>query len=325
MINFGILGPGRIANRFAEAFSVVPEARVLSVASRDNHRAKEFAKQHNVQHVYSSYDELIADPDVDIIYVATPHAFHCEQTLHCLKGGKAVVCEKPLGINARQVRQMIDQARASSEFFMEGMWSRFFPAIQHVVEQLAKGVIGEVTWVKSDFGFTAPVNHGSRVYDLKLGGGAHLDVGVYPQFLALLLLGRPQSIASTSELAPTGADATTKAIFTYDRSTAEVYSSIVNDTPKVAEITGTAGKIELAGPWYKTSEVKTTLTSGTVIQNSFPILSTGFEYEIREIVNCLTAGKTESDRMPHRFSLMMAEVSDEVRRQGGVVYGADLT
>ena len=322
-INFGILGPGRIAHRFAEAFSVVPEATVAAVASRDKDRATSFARQHHVPQVYSSYEALIADPGVDVIYIATPHAFHCDHTLACLKGGKAVIWEKPLAINARQVSKMIEQASASRVFFMEGMWSRFFPAIHHVVDEVAKGTIGTVTRVKADFGFSAPVDYNNRVYALGLGGGAHLDVGVYPQFLALLLLGKPLSIVSKSELASTGADTTTTATFRYEQATAEIYSSTTNDTPKVAEITGTSGTIEMISPWYKTSETITKLNSGKVTRNEFPIQSTGFEYEIREIVNCLSQGQVESKLMPHSFSLMMAEVSDEIKRQGKIAYPAD--
>lgn len=322
-VNFGILGPGRIAHRFAEAFAVVPEARVVAVASKNSDRAAEFARQHGVPRAFASYESLITDPGVDIIYIATPHAFHSEHVLQCLKGGKAVICEKPLAINARQVGAMIDQARKSNVFFIEGMWSRFFPAIQAVIDTITKGTIGQVTHVKSDFGFHGPVDHNSRLYAMHLGGGAHLDVGVYPQFLALLLLGRPKSILSRSELASTGADTTTQATFRYDHATAEIYSSVTNDTPKVAEIKGTLGTIEMATPWYKTSETVTRLGSGTVMRNYFPILSTGFEYEIREVVNCLREGKLQSERMPHAFSLMMAEVSDEIKRQGKIAYPAD--
>lgn len=322
-INFGILGPGRIAHRFAEAFSVVPEACVVAVASRDLNRATAFANQYRVPRIYSSYESLVADPDVDVIYVATPHAFHCEQTIQCLKAGKAVVCEKPLAINARQVKQMITQAQASNVFFMEGMWSRFFPAIQHIIDEIGKGVIGEITHVKADFGFAGPVDLTGRLYTKKLGGGAHLDVGVYPQFLALLLLGRPHSISSKSELATTGVDTTTQATFHYDRATADIYSSVTNDTPKVAEIRGTLGAIQMSSPWYKTSETVTRLNSGAVTRNSFPISSTGFEYEIREVVSCINMGRIESDRMPLAFSLMMAEVSDEIKKQGNFTHPAD--
>lgn len=322
-VNFGILGPGRIAHRFVEAFAVVPEAKVAAVGSRDKDRAAEFAMRHRIPRVYSSYASLITDPEVDVIYIATPHAFHCEQALQCLKAGKAVICEKPLAINARQVRQMIDQAHASNVFFMEGMWSRFFPAIHHVVDEVAKGRIGALTSVKADFGFNSTVDHNGRLYAKRLGGGTHLDVGVYPQFLALLLLGKPNSIVSRSELASTGVDTTTQATFHYTRAKAEVYSSITNDTPKVAEITGTLGTIEMASPWYKTNETITKFNTGTVIRNSFPIQSTGFEYEIREVASCLAQGKVESEWMPHAFSLMMAEVSDEIKRKGNIVYPAD--
>lgn len=321
---FGILGPGKIANRFADAFQYVPQAKVHAIASRSNQKAKKFASRHRVEKYYASYDDLVKDPAVDIIYIATPHPFHHEQTLLCMRNGKAVLCEKPLAINARQVKEMIDTASKSKTFLMEGMWSRFFPAIHKTLELIRSGSIGEIKFLEADFGFPAPLNFESRVYNLALGGGAQLDVGVYPLFLALLILGKPHEIKAFSHLASTGADAMTSARLNYQNgSTAQILSSIVDDSPKDAHIRGTKGSVHIHSPWYKSQHVSLQLNTGEKTEFPFPHSGNGFEFQLEEVVRCLDAKKLQSDLMPHELSLLMAEVSDEIRRQGGVKYSVD--
>lgn len=321
IINFGILGPGKIANRFASAFQYVPEAKVYAIASRDVQKAKEFSSTYGAEKYYSSYEDLLKDPLVDVIYIATPHPFHHEQTLLCLKHGKPVVCEKPLAINHRQASEMIATSQRTKTFLMEAMWSRFFPTTHKMLELVQSGAIGEVKFMHADFGFAAPVNLDNRVYNLALGGGAQLDVGVYPMFLALLTLGKPDEIKSFSQLASTGADTTTSAMFKYPNGTmAAILSSIVTDSPKEAHIMGTLGRITLQAPWHKSEKISLRLNSGEVEEFSYPHSGNGFEFQIREVVRCLKENKIESDLMPHSLSLMMAEVSDEIRRQGGIKY-----
>ena len=323
--NFGIIGPGKIAHRFAEAFREVPGTNVYGVASRDNQKAKAFATRHGAERIYSSYNELIKDPAIDIVYIATPHSFHCEQTLLCLQGGKAVLCEKPLAINARQVTGMIEAAQRSRVFLLEGMWSRFFPAMEEVLHLLRQGTIGDVKTVKADFGFTAPRDFSSRIYDIRLGGGAQLDVGVYPLFLALLVLGKPLEIRSSSQLAATGADTSTDSTLIYEHgATAHIQSSIIDNSPLVATIEGTKGTITIESPWYKSQQISYQLTNGKKVTLPFRRSGNGFEYQLHEVVKCLSEGKIESERMPHAFSLMMAEVSDEIRRQGKIRYPEDV-
>ncbi len=324
-INFGILGPGKIAHRFAAAFEYVPEAKVYAVASRDAEKGKDFAQTYGVGKCYSSYEELVADPQVDVIYISTPHPFHYSQTLLCLKHGKPVLCEKPMAINFRQASAMIDLARQQKVFFMEGMWSRFFPATHKALELIQSGAIGEVKYLTADFGFAAPVNLENRVYKMSLGGGAQLDVGVYPMFLALLVLGKPKEIKSFSELASTGADTTTSALMGYENGAiAHILSSIVTDSPKDAIIMGTLGRVTLHAPWHKSQQVSLRMNSGEATDHSFPHSGNGFEFQVEEVVKCLKENKLESNLMPHHFSLLMAEVSDEIRRQGGIRYAEDM-
>jgi predicted dehydrogenase len=325
MMKFGILGPGKIAHRFADAFQYVPEAKIYAIASRDATKAKEFAAKYKVERAYSSYDELIADPNVDVIYVATPHPFHHSQTIMCLKNGRPVLCEKPLAVNLKQAKEMVDAARESKTFLMEAMWSRFFPTTETALKLIKSGVIGETKYLTADFGFAGPVNLEGRLYNMKLAGGAQLDVGVYPLFLAMLILGKPDSVKAFSQLATTGADTTTSALFSYKTGAiAHIFSSIVTDSVKDAHIMGTLGRITIETPWHKSQKVSVRLNSGDVSDYKFPHSGNGFEFQLREVVQCLNEKKTESDRMPHSLSLLMAEVSDEIRKQGGVTYPEDL-
>jgi predicted dehydrogenase len=323
-LNFGIIGPGKIAHRFASAFQDASGGKIYAVASRDQIKANEFASTYQAEKIYSSYEELAKDPKVDVVYIATPHPFHYEQTLLCLRHGKPVVCEKPLALNYRQATEMIATARKENVFLMEAMWSRFFPATKKMLELIQSGIIGEIKYVHADFGFASPVHFENRVYNMALGGGAQLDVGVYPLFLALLILGKPDEVKSFSQLAPTGADVTTSALLSYKNgSLANVLSSIVTDSPKDGFIMGTLGKIIMHSPWHKSQKVSVRLNSGEVIEYPFPFPGNGFQFQIEEVVSCLHANKKESDLMPHSLSLLMAQTSDEIRRQGGVKYDVD--
>ncbi|MBY0434711.1 MAG: Gfo/Idh/MocA family oxidoreductase [Cyclobacteriaceae bacterium] len=319
--NFGVLGLGKIAKRFTDAFQYVPRARVHAVASRDGNKAREFAEAHHISTYYASYEELVSDPAIDIIYIATPHPFHHEQTLLCLHHKKAVLCEKPFAMNTRQVQEMISLGRRSNVFLMEGMWSRFFPSTHKALELVRSGAIGELQYLHADFGFVAPVNLDGRVYNPALGGGAQLDVGVYPMFLALLFLGKPDEIKAICQKTNTGADATTSALLRYSNGAiAHIMSSIVTDTPKEAHLMGTTGVITIHTPWHKSQQVTWRSNAGEKKEFSFPHSGNGFEFEIEEIVRCLDAGKTESELMPHSLSLMMAEVADEILQQGDIRY-----
>jgi len=322
--NVGILGPGKIANRLASSFQYVPQAKVYAVASRDISKAKEFAATYNVEKAYSSYQEMLNDPAVDLVYIATPHPFHHEQTLLCLNHGKAVLCEKPLSLNLRQAKEMIDLARMKKIFLMEGMWSRFFSATHKTLDIIKSGVIGEIQSLHADFGFPGLPSPDGRLYNLKLGGGAQLDVGVYPMFLALLILGKPDEIKAFSRLASTGADTTTQAMFKYKSGAiAHILSSIVSDSPKDAHIMGISGRIVIHAPWHKSKMVTLQLNSGETTEYVFPHSDNGFEFQLQHVVKCLEEKKTESELMPFNLSLLMAETADEIRTQIGVKYEVD--
>jgi predicted dehydrogenase len=324
VVRWGIIGPGKIAARLADSFSLVRNARVTAVASRDVGRAEAFAVKYSIPSVYGSYHQLANDPEVDIVYVATPHSFHHEQSLLAVRHGKAVLCEKPMTLNFRQTSELVKEARGRSVFLMEAMWSRFFPALIKAEELIRHGSIGALKFMSSDFGFAAPYNPEGRVFNPDMGGGSWLDVGVYPLFLTLWLMGKPDRLSSFARLSPTGADETVSALFNYtDGRIAHLLSSVVADSPKEAIILGTEGRITLHSAWHKSDRVTLRLNSGTEEVFSFPHEGNGFEYQVRHVTECLQKGLTESPLMTHGLSLAMAEVSDEVRRQCGIRYPAD--
>ena len=203
---WGIIGLGKIANKFAADLQYSETAQLYGVASQDLNKAKKFSTKYNAQKYYGSYQALANAPEIDIIYVATPHVFHFENTMMCLKQNKAVLCEKPMGMNAKEVRLMIEEASTRNLFLMEGLWTRFIPATEKLIELLAQNVIGQVTSLQADFGFKGDSNPENRIFNKNLGGGSLLDIGIYPIYLSLLVLGIPTDITATAQLTETGVD-----------------------------------------------------------------------------------------------------------------------
>jgi predicted dehydrogenase len=296
-------------------------ARLKAVASRNIARAASFAATHGADQTYDSYEQLAADPAIDVVYIATPHSFHAENSLLCLQNGKAVLCEKPMALNATQVGEMIAASRRHNAFLMEAMWTRFLPLMQQITDMIAAGKIGQIKYIRADFGFLSPFQPDSRLYDLRLGGGSLLDIGIYPLFLCLQLLGRPDKIRAAGHLAPTGSDETCHALLTYnDGRSAVISSTLACQTSLTAEIAGTNGSIRIPTPWYKNDRL-TSYRNGQpeeIIQLE-PMVN-GFEYQIREVTSCLEAGRIESTSLSHAFSLTMSQTMDEIRRQIGVRY-----
>ncbi len=322
--NWGIIGPGKIATKFAAALRLAGNTSLKAVASRDITRARTFADTHGAEHVFGSYEQLAADPAVDAVYIATPHGFHAEHTRICLQQGKAVLCEKPMALNATEVTAMIDASWRHNAFLMEAMWTRFLPITQYITEMISTGKIGELKYVRADFGFLAPFQPASRLYDLRLGGGSLLDIGIYPLFLCLHLLGKPDEIRAAGHLAPTGSDETCHALLNYnDGRSAVISSTLACQTALTAEIAGTAGAIRIPTPWYKNDRLCWNPAGQPEETIRFEPMVNGFEYQIREVTRCLEAGLIESPSMSHNFSLTMSQTMDEIRRQIGVRYAGE--
>lgn len=321
---WGIIGPGKIAQKFAAAIPLAGNAVLQAVASRDAKRSEDFAQKHGAAKWHADYEQLVNAPDIDAIYIATPHAFHTEQALLCLNHGKPVLCEKPMALNRKQVQRMVDASRENNVFLMEAMWSRFLPHMEKLLELLQEGKIGEVKYVRGDFGFYSPFNPESRLFNMALGGGSLLDIGVYPLFLCLAVLGKPDSITATGKLAESGADETCLVVLQYNNgATATAFSTVGAFTSLTAEIGGTEGTITIPNAWYKTNTFTLHRMGEDKQTFAFDPLTNGFEYQIREVMRCLEQGLIESPAMSHDFSLLLSGTMDEVREKIGVRYGVD--
>ncbi len=320
-VKWGIIGPGRIAAKFATDLALIPDARLTAVASRDLDRARAFAVTFGADQTFDHVDDLLDNGEVDIVYVATPHTSHLANTVKCLTAGVAVLCEKPAGMNRDEVKQMVDLSQARGTFFMEALWTRFLPSMQKVLEIVASGEMGEVENVEAEFCFSAPVDAASRLYDLSLGGGSILDIGIYPVFLSYLLLGMPREIKASGQLHATGADQTCSIEFRYDRRrSAALHSSIIYASDMPARITMTRGYILMQPRWHE-SPALTILQAGHDVHHiACPPLGKGYTHEVLECHRCLRQGLTESPRWSHADSLNLISLLDQIRRQVGVTY-----
>jgi len=320
-VKWGILGTGKIAKRFMQAAFYVPDAQVVAVGSREQHTADQFGAQYGIPKRYGSYDALLHDPEVEIVYVATPHTLHAENTLAALQAGKHVLCEKPFTINAQQAEQVIRAARASGKFVMEGMWTRCFPVVREIVRRIQAGELGEVRYLQADFGFRPEFNPASRLFAPELGGGALLDVGVYPIALAFLVLGAPKQVVSHATLGATGVDELCSMLFLYDNGAQAVLSaSLQVEMPKQANICGTLARIQLPAPWWKPSEAYLVRNDGATEHLLYPYEGDGLQFEIRHVHDCLRQGLTESQWMPLDETLAIMHTLDALRAQWGVRY-----
>ena len=315
---WGILGAGGIASRFATDLKRLPDAGLVAVGSRSREKAAQFAGQYGFERSYGSYAEMIADPEVDVVYVATPHPFHKEHTLLCLAGGRAVLCEKPMAVNAGEVREMVKDARRRGLFLMEAMWSRFNPVLAHVRQWLAEGRIGDVRVLTADFGFRTGWNPAGRLLNKTLAGGALLDVGVYTVALASMVFGgAPVQIQAAAHIGTTNVDEQTAMLFRYaGGGLALLTCAIRTATPQGARLDGTEGTIEIPTFW-RASTARLVRPGQDLVEASG---ETGYHYEAAEVMDCLRTGRSESATMPLDESIAISETMDEVRAQIGLRY-----
>lgn len=321
MSKWGILGTGKIARRFMQAMSYVPDAEVVAVGSRSLETAKQFGRQFGIPNCYGSYEDVLHDPAVEVVYIATPHNLHAENTLATLQAGKHVLCEKPFAVNAKQAEQVIQLARQTNRFVMEGMWTRCFPVMQEVVRRVRDGQIGTVRYLQADFGFQPPFNPESRLFSPHLAGGALLDVGIYPIAFAFQFLGEPSQVVSTVTCGQTGVDELEGILLRYDSGAIAVLSaSIQVNTPRQAFLCGTKGMVHFPAPWWKPSEAFWVRPDGTQEHLLYPYEGDGLQFEIRHVQACLQQGKHESPLMPLEESLRILRLMDRLRAEWGVRY-----
>ena len=314
-IKWGILGPGKIAKKFSLGLKHVKDAELYAVGSRSLARASEFTIEAGAKKYYGSYEELVKDEEVDVIYIATPHVFHYEHTLLCLKNKKAVLCEKPFAMNTSQVEEMIATATREKVFLMEAMWTQFLPHFQFVMDLLRSEKYGKVTNLKADFGFSAPYNVEGRLFKNALGGGSLLDIGIYPVFLALSSLGKPQKITAKATIGKTRIDEDCDVVFHYPNNVlAELGSSIVKETPTAAIILLERARIIISSRFHEPASV-TIVTDQGEETKSFEVASNGYNFEAEHVQEMLRKGETESDQMTFAKSLELIGLLDEIRTE----------
>lgn len=313
-IRWGILSTGGIAHKMADAVRQVEGAELLAVGSRTQGSADAFGAKYGIPRRYPTYEALAADPDLDVIYVATPHPWHMSNSILALEHGKAVICEKPLTMNAAEARAMIDAARANQRFLMEAMWTRFMPSVTKVRELIAEGVIGEPRLVKIDLGFRAEYDFTSRLFAPELGGGALLDVGIYPVSFVSMILGTPARVHAVANMAPTGVDETFSAVMHFGGGAmATVTGSLRLATPLEADICGTEGRIRLHRKFYGGDSLSVIRGDDPPETITVATAANGFVYEVEEVNRCLRAGWLESPIMPLAESLAIMGTLDSIK------------
>ncbi len=323
-IRWGVLGAGGIAATVAADIAATDGNVLQAVGARDADRAAAFAARHGVRHSYGSYAELVADPDVDVVYIATTHAQHHEHALLALRAGKPVLVEKAFALNAAQAEDIAAEARARRLFCMEAMWLRINPLIRQAVELARGGRIGELIGIRADLSRRFEYDPTHRLFDLDAGGGALLDLGVYPATAAFLFLGAPDVVQTTGSLAPTGSDLTVAMQWGYaDGRVAQIYCSAAGGSPFAALITGTVGWISIEPRIHRPRVLVVHDPDGDVTIEAPPIAGNGYRAEVEEVARCLRAGETESPLVPLDDTVAILRVLDEARRQLGVRYPVD--
>jgi len=320
-IHWGIIGTGSIAHKFATGLRALPEAKLVAVGSRSLEHAHQFGEEFKVPHKYASYDELAQDSEVDVIYIATPHPYHKDNTLLCLNNGKAVLCEKPLAINSAQVADMVSCARTNNIFLMEAMWTHCFPAMTKVRELIHERAIGEVRLLEAKFCFRTGWYPEGRLLNPTFGGGALLDVGVYNIALAYIIFGKsPSRISSMAHLGDTGVDEQSSMILGYDNGAmANLTCAVRTNTPQDAAIYGTDGWIEIPSPYWQPDYI-VLHTNDREEMMTFERVGNGYSFEAIEVMRCLRAGFLESRIVPLDMSIAVMSTMDEIRAQWGLKY-----
>lgn len=322
---WGIVGPGSIAEEFVKDLAFVKNGKhsVKSILSDNAEHAKIFAEKFNVANIFTDMQTFLQSK-VDAVYIATPHTLHYEQALACLEFKIPVLCEKPITINQKQLLHLTDTAVTYNTFFMEGMWIRFLPSIKKVLELIRQHKIGDITSVKASISYRAPKVRESRYFNPDLGGGSLLDLGMYPAFLATLLLGKPSAVKAVAAVSDRGVDEACSILLDYpDKQYAMLESSLITKSDLIAEIVGQKGKIKILSPWNETPEaIQLDVYDDYKVEYPCRWEGRGFQFEVDEMIQCLNSGTIESTLMPHELSMQVMEIMDEVREQVNVKYAA---
>lgn len=317
--NWAILGCGHIAEKFALELQELPQASLYAAASRDLSNAQNFATQFGFKKAFGSYEDMVKDPNVDVVYIATPHTFHLEHTLLCLNHKKAVLCEKAFAINSKEVQQMISSSKENNTFLMEAFWVVFTPKFKKVFELIETQNLGKLNFVESVFHFLADYNPQSRIYNIDLGGGSLLDIGIYPVFTALMFLGMPKNIKTTVHFSPTGSEESIAMLLEYNEGATAVLSSSFKSHEKI----DTALCFEKGIIKYNRNQdepiilIKDGLKKEVTFEKC---KNSGYKYEALHVMDCLNKNLIESPILTNQVSLNLMGILDAVRIKAGIVY-----
>ena len=308
-IRWGIVGTGGIARKFIQDLAHANQASLHAVASRSLATAQQTAQEFGIPTAYGSYSELFADPQIDIVYMATPNHRHCADTLEALEAGKHVLCEKPFALDPEQARAMVAKAQSKNLFLMEALWTRFVPSIQALITLLQDGAIGDPRLLRADFGFQARFNAHSRLFDPALGGGSVYDIGIYPLFLAQLLFGNPESLHAQATFAPTGVDTTTTMILGHaEGRQSQLTSSFELDLETEAHVYGTQGKLVLHRRFHMPTALTLHNDTGVHPIELPPTPGTGYQYQANAAMDCFRRGLIECPEWNHQQTLQLVEL-----------------
>lgn len=323
-IRWAIMGTGTIAKSFAKGLSFLDDAELYAVASRSMETAVSFGQDYSAKKYYGKYEDMVKDAEVDVVYIATPNSSHKDNILLCLNNGKAVLCEKPFTLNAKETEEVIRLAREKNLFLMEGMWTRFFPIMHKVREWIDEGKIGPIRMVTADFGFRREGDPEERKIGLHRAGGALMDVGIYPISFASWVLGRSVvDIKGVASLYETGVDELSAMTFKYDGGQMAVLSCSINTpTLKEARIIGNKGVI-IIPDFARATSATLSVIGHEPITVTFPLEGNGYNYEAAAVMACLREGKVESDAIPLDETLSIIKSMDELRCQWGMVFPSE--
>ncbi len=319
-IRWGIIGLGKIADKFATDLLTIEDCELYAVASRTQNKADDFANKYNATKAYASYEALAGDSNIDAVYIATPHVFHKENTILCLKQEVAVLCEKPFAMNSEEVQEMINCAKSNNVLLMEALWTYFLPHYNHVLELIKNEIYGKVLKLEADFGFKQEFDKTNRVIKKELGGGSLLDIGIYPVFATLSTLGKPKDIKASATFFENEVDSSCLMTFNYKNGVkAYLKSTLLEETPTTAMFYCEKGIIKINSRFHEPSSV-------TIISNEkeetldFGYNSIGYNFEVIHFNELLRQGKTQSDVMTYSFSKKLMKTVDKVSQLIGLEY-----
>lgn len=322
-LRWGILGPGTIARVLTGAVQKHSRQRVVAVGSRSSERAKQFAAEFEIPRVHTSYESLVTDPEVDVVYVATPHSHHHAQALLAIEAGKHVLVEKAFTRNAAEARDVADAARAAGVVVLEAMWSRFLPGADVLRQLLADGVLGEIVSVCADHGQLIGPDDAQRLHDPHLAGGALLDLGIYPVSFASMVLGPPQGVTASGSLTAAGVDESVRAVLRVGEAEATVTTTLAERTHNTAQVIGDLARVDLPADFYTPVPLTLTSADGQSVRTADPGPILGHEglvYQAAHLAQLIADGATASPLLPLEETINILATTDEIRRQLGVSY-----